>query len=164
MIRHHDRRRFVSPYGAGAILLAVVSASLAVSPLSEWWTLARLRDRGETAEATITSSSTDLSGRSAVDVVHFEFQPASDHPRFSGVDRSSIRDLSGADPSEISRRFSHGELTVRYLPEDPSVNRLDVALPLRLGRAQRNGLLFLALALGFGIAGCALLTRGFFAS
>jgi hypothetical protein len=59
--------------------------------------------------------------------------------------------------SALARRV----VCARYLPDDPSVHRLDVFLPQRIGRAQRNGHFFLALAWGLGIAGSALLVRGF---
>jgi hypothetical protein len=142
------------------LLFAVVAIVLAWRPAAEWRTLARLRDDGETAEARVTGSTIDASGRFSVDVLHYEFQPPGDGPAVSGVDRISVHEVSGGDPSEISRRFSHNELSVRYLPGDPGVHRLDVFLPLRLGHARNDTLLFLCAAAVLGCGGTFMLARG----
>jgi hypothetical protein len=143
----------------GLFALAALMIALSIPRLIDWRRLVRLADRGEVVPAKITSSASDTSGKYSSDVINFEFQPTGEKSPRSSVDHYTLHDLSGADPSEISRGFSHQTLSARYLPDDPAINRLDVFFPQRIAKSRFDALLFLGIGLALGFGGGVILRR-----
>ena len=149
-----------SPLGLGLLAMACVAGWLAAWPLLEYRTLTRLRDHGGAATARIISNRTDASGRFAVDIVRYDFQPGDTGPVYTGEERFRSDERENGDPTELARGFYQGGLTARFAPEDPSVNRLDLWFPERIHHSGWHGSLLFAAAAGLGLWGLFLLTRG----
>jgi hypothetical protein len=149
----------LSPKGLGLLALAAVAGWLAAQPLWEYRRLTQLRDHGATALAHITSTRIDASGRFAVDIIDYDFQPGGVGPLYTGEERISSDEREGADPSKLYRESSQGVLTVRFVSEDPSINRLDVWFPERIHHNGWWGFLCLAACAVLLMCGLFLLMR-----
>ena len=98
---------------------------------TEWWTLTRLVQRGHPARATLTSTTIEGAGRRAEQVVHYEFS-APDGTKRSGIERFSRGRSPDLDPLKFDAVIEQGSLEARFLPDHPSVHRLNPGFPLRL--------------------------------
>jgi hypothetical protein len=141
------------------LILAVVLLIFAVRSWTEWRALARLLDHGVLVPAQNISARIEASRRYSTDVVHYDFQLEDGAPGSSGVERFRRGPWPDLDPLEMPRNFYQGGLNVRYLPEDPRVHRLDLALARRMGSSRRSALLWLASAAIVGTLGVVLLVR-----
>jgi hypothetical protein len=122
--------------GFGLIAGAVVLAAATLIPAHVWYQQRRLRDDGASALATVTRTETDLSGRFAADVVHYEYQVAGQgHPRGGAVRlvRGRVGPLA---PLTLFQKSQDNSLVVRYLMDDPEVFGLDGMLPDKFDRAR----------------------------
>lgn len=146
----------------GDVWLLVLAAALlffAIRPLSDWRAIASLLDRGVVVPAHNITTTVDAAPRYSVDVVRYHFQPEDGTAVKSGVERYRRGLWPDLDPLDFPRKFYQGVLNVRYLPEDPRVNRLDVGLDRRMSRSRRSALWLLASAAVAGTMGAVLLVR-----
>lgn len=150
------------PIGGNGILLmllAVLTGALAVGPLREWGVLVRLRDHGLQAPARITRTSIDASARRSTDVVWYEFERPDGTVGPPTVERFRRTRWFRTDPLALSRAFTSDALQARYLPRDPGVHRLDVALPGRIAEHRFRGLLLGGLTVALAVAGARVFQR-----
>lgn len=128
-------RRWKFQYDGGGVALgvaAVVFFVLGMRDFNEYFTLSRLLSVGVEADVKITGMER-ISSRYSTDVLSYEFTPADSDEPISGEDRFS---LSGPRSIPVINymKLHSPDLRVRYLPNNPAVNRLDIALAHRKSR------------------------------
>lgn len=128
------------------VLAGVLFLVLALRDFGEWRTLARLNARGELAEVKITGTRTKLARRN-IEILSYEFTPA-DGEAVTGEDRFPFGGAHDAVPVMERLKLRSHKLRVRYLPDDPAVNRLDVALEMRSNRRRAWFFVLFAISLG----------------